>query len=79
MPQSKKRQFPSSGVSTITMCSRDALFPKTVKCSRISADITGLSKCCRFDEAHKSDSIDVSFKSTALKDFNFSQNINVDR
>lgn len=46
MPQSKKRQFPSSGVSTITMCSRDALFPKTVKCSRISADITGLNKCC---------------------------------
>lgn len=78
MPQSKKRQFPFSGVSTITMFSRDALFPKTVKCSRISADITGLSKCCRFDEAHKSDSIDVSFKSTALKDFNVSQNINVD-
>lgn len=79
MLQSKKRQFPSSGVSNITMCSRDALFPKIVKCSRISADITGLSKCCRFDEAHKSDSIDVSFKSTALKDFNVSQNINVDR
>lgn len=61
------------------MFSRDALFPKTDKCSRISADITGLSQCCRFDEAHKSDSIDVSFKSTALKDFNVSQNINVDR
>lgn len=52
------------------MFSRDVLFFKIVKCLRISVDIIGLSKCCRFDEVYKSDFIDVFFKFIVLKDFN---------